>query len=342
MIDKIMFITRPRIHIIFTAGFTCLFFAIFQYLLNQSNFLEHSPVFESVVPQKERALASAPPFVDIGLSVRNFSYVNMKEGRFKIEGTLWFLFKPGEVSLKTIEQFDIESGTLLKKSTPRTKLHDQKILASFDVTIEFLSLLEHKKFPVTDHRIFLIVKMGEVSKSELAFNATNSGIMIAPDVRQQAWKLKEYGAQTGYYNEILDGYNETLNVSRPVAVFSFDFENPGFRVLLLLLIPEFILFLFGLFSLVIPFKDASGSINLSIGSISGLIVHRFVVEAISPDVGYFTFFDKIYIFFLIANFSFFLFNIIFTNESRHILLKNIIFYATQIVFTIYVYGIIDL
>lgn len=340
--NRIKLIANPRTHILFTAAFTCLFFALFQYLINQAGFLEQSPVFETVVPQKERALASAPPFVDIGLSVRNFSYMNMKEGRFKIEGTLWFLFKPGEVSLKTIEQFDIERGTLLKKSAPRTKLHDQKILASFDVTIEFLSQLEHKKFPVTDHRIFLIVKMGEVSKSELAFSAPHSGIMIAPDVQQQTWKLKGYGAQAGYYNEILDGYNETLNVSRPVAVFSFDFENPGFRVLLLLLIPEFILFLFGLFSLIIPFKDASGSINLSIGSISGLIVHRFVVETISPDVGYFTFFDKIYIFFLLANFSFFLFNIILSNKSHHSLLKNLTFYATQIVFVIYVYGIIDL
>jgi hypothetical protein len=339
--NKFMFITQTRIHILFTFVFSCVFFAFFQFLLNQSNFLETSPIFEAVTPQKERALANAPPIVDIGLSVRNFSYMNMKEGRFKIEGTLWFLFKPGEISLKTIEQFDIERGTLLKKSAARAKLHHQKILASFDVTIEFLSQLEHKKFPVTDHRIFLIVKMGEVSKSELTFNATHSGIMIAPDVQQQTWKLKEYRAQTGYYSEILDGHNEALNVSRPVAMFSFDFENPGFRVLLLLLIPEFILFLFGLFSLIIPFKDAAGSINLSIGSISGLIVHRFVVENISPDVGYFTFFDKIYVFFLLANLSFFLFNIIFSNEERHILLKNIIFYVTQIVFTVYVYGIID-
>ncbi|MGN6671237.1 MAG: hypothetical protein ACTHJ4_06850 [Candidatus Nucleicultricaceae bacterium] len=312
-----------------------------QFLLNQSSFFEKTPHFEVYTPKKERALANDPPIVDVGLSVRSISYMNMKEGRFKIEGTLWFLYKPGELSLKTIESFDIEKGVLIKKSEARTKLLHQKILASFDVTLEFLSQLEHKNFPIADHRVFLIVKMGGISKSELTLNGTHTGIVIAPDVQQQAWKLNNARIQTGYYSEALDKYNTSINVSHPIAIFSFDFENPGFRVLLLLLIPEFILFLFGLFSLIIPFKDAAGSINLSIGSISGLIVHRFVVESISPDVGYFTFFDKVYIFFLLANLSFFLLNIALSDKDRNLLFKNIMFYVTQILFIIYVYGVLD-
>lgn len=336
----IKIIVYEKVKITFTLLISLIFFVFLQFILNQSSFLEKTPHFEMYKPQQGRPLANDPPIVDVGLSVRNFSYMNMKEGRFKIEGTLWFLYNPGELSLNTIESFDIEKGFLTKKSVARTKLLHQKILASFDVTLEFMSQLEHKDFPIADHRIFLIVKMSGLSKSELILKGSNSSIVVAPDIQLQTWKLINSQIQTGYYSEALDRYNDSISVSQPIAIFSFDFENPGFRVLLLLLIPEFILFLFGLFSLVIPFKDAAGSINLSIGSISGLIVHRFVVESISPDVGYFTFFDKIYIFFLLSNLAFFISNVIASNNKNSLLFKNIMFYLIQIFFIIYICGVL--
>lgn len=65
------------------------------------------------------------------------------------------------------------------------------------------------------------------------------------------------------------------------------------------------------------------------GSLTGLLVHRFVIDRLSPDIGYFTIVDYLYLVFLFSTFIVLVFNVYEITGRANQRLKNTLFYGLQ-------------
>ena len=69
----------------------------------------------------------------------------------------------------------------------------------------------------------------------------------------------------------------------------------------------FLIYLLGIVALIIrSAKDSATSLTLAVGSISGILAYRYVIEAVSPKSGYMLISDQLTLVFFIATFLVFL------------------------------------
>jgi len=116
------------------------------------------------------------------------------------------------------------------------------------------------------------------------------------------------GVKTGYTESRLDMYDSSKIISHPKTVFSIDFRRSGIRNSLLILLPLFLIFFLSLFSLAFdPEKQITTIMSLSTVGVTSLLAYRFVIENMTPKVGYFVFSDQIFILLLAATLLVFVF-----------------------------------
>jgi hypothetical protein len=114
---------------------------------------------------------------------------------------------------------------------------------------------------------------------------------------QTGWMIIDKNATTGYEEaRFEDNSDHGQQKSYPITVFSFDVERYGLRHLLTILLPLLLSFYIGLFSL----STSSGGIRIGIISITAIVSYRFVIDRVSPSVGYFMISDYLFFLFLIA------------------------------------------
>lgn len=279
-------------------AFTLLILEFIAILLRKTlstfNSLEIPPHISHIIREKNRTFGESAAIVQIGLYIHNFPHFSMENGTFALDGTVWFEFNPSQVSLHDLEKFEFFEGTIIQKSVAQIKRIQDKIFVAYNFKVTFTSLLNHKQFPFADHRIFLILKNEALSARELQFSALEGGITTTQKLHPEGWKLKRTKVEAGTIRARLEQGNLRKTMFTPVTVFEFNFEKPGFRQIILTFIPVLLLFYLSLFSFSFVF-DPQISLSISLASVSGLIVFRFVIESVSPKAGYSTVIDNFYI-----------------------------------------------
>ncbi|HJZ23428.1 MAG TPA: hypothetical protein VJ201_03155, partial [Candidatus Babeliales bacterium] len=255
--------------------------------------------------------------------------------KFVLDGILWFKFDPSVVSFEVINKFSFEKGMILQKSDPVIKNVDGILFVRYAIRIEFFSELNHRLFPLTDHRIFFILSNQSSSPKDLIFKSSTQAFNISERLQPRGWQPKDLKTQSGYILSRLNPALEFDDVAYPVLLFEVDFTKPGLRKVMLVIIPIFLIFLLGLFSLVLdPIMHGAPIISLSLGSIIGLLTYGFVIAQLSPEVGYFTLTDYLYTFVLVAIFLCFLLNlysVVRASRSHYVrVLKDSAFLCIQV------------
>ena len=295
-----------------------------------------APQLIPLVPQKEADVGGAIAEIKTGLYIHDFPVFDIVKNKFIVDAIVWFQFDPRVISLETVGNFSFEKGTILKRTDPDTKMINGELFARYMVRIELASTLDYKFFPINDHRIFIVLANQFVTPSEMRYKVSEAGFVIAPKIYAQGWTPIDKTVRAGYSIARLDRYDEKKVVKHPRAVFSIDFEKAGLRKVLLILIPIILLFFLGLFSLIFDHdRGARAILSLSVGSLSGLLAYRFVIEKLSPEVGYFTLTDHAYTLILTLTFILFLFNMYvmrkkYTPQMQHI--KSIFFLSIETFF----------
>jgi hypothetical protein len=211
----------------------------------------------------------------------------MVNNSFTIDATIWFEFDPNVVPLKSISNFSFERGTIIERSEPNSSLLGSDLRVEYRVRVKFSSDLDHHRFPLGDHRIFLVLTNYSFSSNEVVFQALRSGFTTNQNIEPAGWTLLDRSANSGFTSPEQDDQRVESGHTYPRVVYSFDFKKPGFREALTIIIPLFLIYLLGIFALIIRSeKDSATALSLAIGSISGLLAYRFVVESVSPKVGY--------------------------------------------------------
>lgn len=334
--SKIRFLSSTRFQITCVIATAVLVLLLLRPILTRFNSADPWPELIPISPKKQALVVGATAEVSVGLFIREFPEFNILHNKFIFDGIVWFEFDPAILSLTTVEKFSFEKGTILKKSPPDTKLIKGRLFARYDIRVQFSTNLNHRFFPLNDHRIFIVLTNEFVSPDELIFRVSEAGFAVSEGVMPQGWNPIRNIIRSGFSRSQLDRHDPAKTVAYPRVVFAIDFAKPGIRKIMIIMMPIFVVFLLGLFSLVLdPLTQARAMLSLSVGSLSGLLAYRFVIERLSPEVGYFTLTDHMYTLFLMGTFGVFLLNIysiVRATRSHYVrLTKDVLFVVFQII-----------
>lgn len=265
------------------------------------NASEPIPAISHNVPDNKLPFGNGVAVVKSGLFIKNFLEFSEKTSTFELDGIIWFQFNPTIISLDDIAHFRFVNGTIVSKTLLNTRLLGDQLLANYDVRVKFGSTLNDQYFPLNDHRIYLILKNDQLTPEEIHFEVDMTALGIAQNVKPSGWRPVEFEVWPGYLTNQLDQGVQKKLISYPSIVFGLSFAQRSANSVMIVLAPIFILFLFGLLSLLIQ-NQPTLQFSTSIGSLTGLLVYRFVIQTVIPIVGYFTLTDYMYLIFIVSIF----------------------------------------
>lgn len=237
--------------------------------------------------------------VQIGLHINSFPTFSFSKNTFTIDGILWFKFPSGAESLETLSSFGIQNASALNgnnlvfKSDPIIKRMGHDILLSYHIQAMIKTALDFKNFPLSKHRLDIIITNKNVSANELYFISNNENVTVSNDLLLYSWEVLNTKVTTGYTGAKLIPKNQQMQLTYPTAVFSINFDSIGFRDLISLYFPMFVLFLIALFCLLIDIKDTA-RLGYVAATVPILVLFRMVIDGVSPDVGSLTHVDFMY------------------------------------------------
>ena len=251
-----------------------------------------------------------PPKVHVGLSITDFPEFNVTENKFKFTGVVSFLFDRKLISLETIEKFSFLRGEIEHKSKPHITQSGNLTFAHYDVKAAFKTNLYYGFFPFEDHTIFLGLINDAVTPNEVQFIASSSDFIIDTDVYVSGWSYQSHRVKTGYGETVVSIAQKTESITYPLALFIIDFFTYySMRYIISIMLPSVIIFFIDMFSLCLDQRsNRSTLVQMSTGKIVALVAYRFVIETISPKVGYPMIADYIFFLFLSISFTMFIIN----------------------------------
>lgn len=295
-----------------------------------------------ITPKKIKEWGGEPTVVQVGLYITNWHKFDVRDNLFVFDGVLWFQFDPALISLDTVDKFSFEKGEILKKSKPDTKLIDGKLFAEYEVRLRFTTNLTHRMFPLDDHRIYIAMLNTFVTPSEVIFQVNKASFSFSESVFIPDWKQIDYEVASGYEEQIIDKYDKRKVVRNPKVIFALDFRRSGISLIMLILLPIFLIFFIGLFSFAFdPAVAQMPIVLIATTALTSLVTYRFVIQRMSPTVGYFLLSDLIFTLFLAFAFIVFIIGVSMVKSGRllHILvvLRGITFLLFHISFITFWY-----
>jgi hypothetical protein len=268
--------------------------AIAQPTPTEEKFLIHP-----LTPAKLSESGNAPAVVRTGLLISNFREFDLVANNFTFEGVVWFEFDPSLVSLDTISNFNFEKAEIKFVSAPKTHLVGKKLLVRYDIVVKFSTELDYAFFPLDDHMLALVLVNKNASPHELIFESDNRELTLDVKTESYGWFNYYHQVLTGYTEQKLDSLDKSSTVDHPAIQFSIFYARTGLKYALILLMPMlvFIIVMLTAFSYD-PKKNFSSIMVANGASLSGLIGFRFVIENMSPKVGYFMISDLMFLIFL--------------------------------------------
>lgn len=281
----------------------------------------------------DTALQKGAVPISVGLSITNMPVFNLSENKFTADLIVWFEFDEKKVSLEQIGKFSFERGKIDEKSEPVLSKKAGVTRARYRVRVTFSSLLNHRRFPLNDHTLSLVLVNEYLDARTSTFSVVDTSFLIEPEVATDVWTVVNTRAEAGFFEDTVTG-NEGESLRYPVVVFSIDLAKQGLRKVFIIMLPMLIIFIVASISFSLdPSTLASSILGLSTGSLTGLIAYMFVIERVEPNVGYFTFTDHMFNFFLVAIFSMYLVNLYAirrgVNDAVLKALKGVVLLALQ-------------
>lgn len=269
---------------------------------------DEPPQLLPITPERVIAFGGTPATVKVGLTITNFSVFDIIKNEFVFTGTIWFEFDPSITSLETIKQFTFEKGEVLAISEPTTKIIGENLFASYDIRIRKRENLTYSYFPFSAHT-FNVILDNRASPGEIVYKSSAADLVVSPEAIPSGWRLTDEHVFTGYSTSALEEVNKDKAIFHPRVVFAMDFNLQSLRHLLTILLPLILMFYITTFSFSMdPEYYYRSIISLSIGGVTAMLAYRFVIENLSPKVGYFMLSDSLFFLFLTACCGIFLIN----------------------------------
>ncbi len=286
--------------------FTTIVLIIASYIRMQSFRVFDEPIsYQSLTPSKLKEFGGAPEFIDVGLHIDRFQEFNVTKNSFILNGSLWFEFEAGAVSLETLEKFSFERGTILSRSEPDTSLLGTRLLVRYLVRVAFNTGLIFKDFPLDYHRINIVVTHPFLSPEEVIFDTKATDFVYRGSLIPFGWNMIGRSVKSGYTESMLTDDSKPRKIMQPLAGFSIDIERYGVRYTLAILLPILLIHFLMFFSMSV---ETNPSVSIALGGITGILAYRYVIEQLSPTTGDLMLSDHFYFLFFTSSLLVFLLN----------------------------------
>lgn len=240
--------------------------------------------------------------VETGLNVEEFTTFDILKNTFVLVGTIWFKYDKNETDFKTIEKFDFKNGEIIEKSGPFITQDpvSKKEIAYFDIKVEFFAELFFYLFPFEDHRLYLML----INNDNIIYNSSPGNLVFQDkQINVQGWRLHAKNVIEGYDQILINSADNRIEENRSAIIFEFDFFLKGIRLLVSIFLPLLIVFFIELFAMCLDRKDFKQYLlSVSTANIGALIAYRYVLDNLTPKVGYLTLSDCFFFLFLILIF----------------------------------------
>lgn len=253
--------------------------------------------------------------IKIGLSITDFLKFDVIKNEFEAAAIIWFIYNPQQVSPQVIDTFSFTKGDITYKSSPVVTQIDattKKVL--YFIRVRFSTIPNYRRFPLDDHYLFLNLVNTQMLSDQYIFDLDE--YTLSPNLYAAGWRIAQHEARAGFGKTEI-GQNQTL--VQPKVSFSIGLAKHDFRQLLIIMLPLLLIFYCGIFAL--SLKSLTESIALILASITGLTAYSFVIQTLSPAVGYLMLCDYMFLLFLAATFVIF-FLIILDAAPEHVLSKK--------------------
>lgn len=255
-----------------------------------------------------KAETKGPPVVQCGMYVNEFSEFSIITNQFTVDVFVWFVFYPSRIDKDMVEAFTFERGTIVSKEKQEMKFIGERLFTQYKVRVKFTSSLFFRDFPFDDHRIYLTLINDQLSPDEMNFSGSVQTFHFNPELQLSGWDVINANVRAGVKSAVLDRRAHE-HIEYPCLTFSLDLKRRGIRQALIIILPMLGMFFIAYISLSfvhIEIMPKINVVNIPLGSIMGLLAYRFVLENITPKVGYFTLTDHMFFIFLTNAFMVFL------------------------------------
>lgn len=304
-------------HFIFEVRFKfVVFILLFVYLIGifaiaLSSFRSDDPIpdVKMVSLKMRKQFRDLSSKIRVGLYIRNFTTFNFTANNFVVDGMVWFEFDKHEAPLKAIDQFSFENSKMIFKSPPYVSMYHDKILVKYDVIFDLKTDVSFHRYPLEDHRLSIVLTNHFISPEEVYFDDFSSAMsfIVSDNLFTSDWRIYSQQSISGYSSLHFDQYDAAKKMRSPQTVFTINFQKAGVNNILLIFIPLLAAVFLALFSFLMSFNNYSGKPTLGITAVTALLGYRFVIQQMSPTVGYFTLTDKVFLFCLLFSFFIFIF-----------------------------------
>ena len=298
--------------------------------LKRHAYFEALPDVKIITPKVVKEWQADPAQVTVGFHIRNFQTFDLVKNDFVVDGIIWFEFDPAIIALETIGKFTFDKGEFLYKSEPTTKLIDDKFFARYDIKLHFSFGINYRRFPFDNHRMSINLVNRFVPPSELVYKSNSFLFTIAKNIDFPGWIMVRKDVITGYSESRLEEDNRLKTILIPKTIFTIDFQRSGRRNVNILLFPLYLIWILGLLSLAFdPVENPMIISALATGTITALLTYRFVMENMTPKIGYYVFSDSVYLALLLIGLFEFMFGLTAVHMKKLtkflIIIRGIIF-----------------
>jgi hypothetical protein len=219
-----------------------------------------------------------------GFDISDFEEFNIRDDHFELTGDLWFIFDPLKHSIKDFSDFIVLRGKIIEKSEVIININSSKIKVIFPVKLSIKSKINHADFPFDKHRVDVIFthilpkQKAFISDSNLFFNVSKTAL-------KRGWQSYALEAKAG----LKEG-------STPSLVFSIYVKRESIKIFILSFLPLLLIFLIGLMTLSFDvWQHFNAVLTLAVGSLTGFLFCRNLIDNITPFTEQFTIVDKLFV-----------------------------------------------
>jgi len=295
----------------YTVLYSALFVSIFSIFLIFSYAIYNGKVLDpevNLTPISEKQLAELSNVkVETGIFIRDFSRFDMLKNSFIAQASIWFSFNPNAVDKGLIDQFSFENGSLRSKSKVREIKMDDRILALYEIELEFQGIFDYSHFSLDQHRLNLILVNPVSSPQQILYVVENESVAIAEKAFTEGWSLTGKTARFGYQQEDLKIFKNQIKLPIEKTVFSYSYKHSSSKELIIIFIPLILMFLVGLLSLLLDMVfDSRVIIELAVGATLALVFIYNYIRTFTPVTGVFTLVDAFYVLLMLITSAIFL------------------------------------
>ncbi len=237
-----------------------------------------------------------------GIHINNFPIFSFHKNDFQIDAVVWFRFPVGSESLETIENFSFQNGEVIRRSAPIIKTHGNYVTVCYQTVARIKTQLSHALFPLSDHRLTIILENRSVTPNEMYFDSNADLFAVAEkpaDLMVSTWLPTKKIVRSGYIKSTLsESDRHEVQISYPCIACTIEFTNNSIRDLISLYLPLFMIFFIAFFAMLADVREHALRTTLIGGAVPSLVLFRLVIDNNTPEASNITKVD--YLFYILV------------------------------------------